>query len=133
MFQHLQCEKPFLGFLNLSKYYSLLLPYFALFHCLRTGGEIAYCYYDSSVWLQINSLLLYQFVFVRPHFEGVSLTLTALKISNLEQLNRKISARLSFSFPRLKVARLIKQFDINSAVSLPTAHPNHSTQPKRLE
>ena len=47
------------------------------------------------------------------HFEGLKLTLTLLEISHLEQLNSKVSASLSISFPCLKIGRLIKKVDIN--------------------
>ncbi|NLR14334.1 hypothetical protein F9Y84_06505 [Pseudoalteromonas peptidolytica] len=46
-------------------------------------------------------------------FEGVNLTLTALKISYLEQLNSKIFASLSTRFSRLKIDHLIKQIGIS--------------------
>ncbi|TLX45792.1 hypothetical protein C1E24_17015 [Pseudoalteromonas phenolica] len=46
------------------------------------------------------------------HFEGLKLTLTSLKISNLEQLNSKIYASLSTSFSCLKIDRLIKRIGI---------------------
>ncbi|MBE0347095.1 hypothetical protein PPEP_a1492 [Pseudoalteromonas peptidolytica F12-50-A1] len=36
--------------------------------------------------------ILYQFDLILAQFEGVNLTLTALKISHLEQLNSKIFA-----------------------------------------
>ncbi|RRS10455.1 hypothetical protein EAG18_02400 [Pseudoalteromonas sp. J010] len=48
-------------------------------------------------------------------FEGVNLTLTALKISHLEQLNSKIFAWLSTRFSRLKIDHLIKQIGITCA------------------
>ncbi len=41
------------------------------------------------------------------------MTLTALKISHLEQLNSKIFALLSTIFSRLKIEHLIKQIGIN--------------------
>ncbi|MCO7188291.1 MULTISPECIES: hypothetical protein [unclassified Pseudoalteromonas] len=40
------------------------------------------------------------------------MTLTALKISHLEQLNSKIFALLSTPFSRLKIEHLIKQIGI---------------------
>ncbi|WP_171045250.1 hypothetical protein [Pseudoalteromonas rubra] len=40
------------------------------------------------------------------------MTLTALKISHLEQLNSKIFALLSTIFSRLKIEHLIKQIGI---------------------
>ncbi|WP_235577102.1 hypothetical protein [Pseudoalteromonas sp. R3] len=40
------------------------------------------------------------------------MTLTALKISHLEQLNSKIFALLSTLFSRLKIEHLIKQIGI---------------------
>ncbi|AZZ99999.1 hypothetical protein ELR70_05955 [Pseudoalteromonas sp. R3] len=45
-------------------------------------------------------------------FEGANMTLTALKISHLEQLNSKIFAWLSTLFSRLKIEHLIKQIGI---------------------
>ncbi|ALO43106.1 hypothetical protein PP2015_2618 [Pseudoalteromonas phenolica] len=47
------------------------------------------------------------------YFEGLKLTLTLLEISHLEQLNSKIFASLSTSFPCLKIDRLIKRNGIN--------------------
>ncbi|AZZ98025.1 hypothetical protein [Pseudoalteromonas sp. R3] len=41
------------------------------------------------------------------------MTLTALKISHLEQLNSKIFALLSTLFSRLKIEHLIKQIGIS--------------------
>ncbi len=41
------------------------------------------------------------------------MTLTVLKISNLEQLNSKIFALLSTIFSRLKIEHLIKQIGIS--------------------
>ncbi|NLR14420.1 hypothetical protein F9Y84_06975 [Pseudoalteromonas peptidolytica] len=58
------------------------------------------------------SPLLYQFDLIRAQFEGVNLTLTALKISYLEQLNSKIFAWLSTRFSRLKIDHLIKKIGI---------------------
>ncbi|QPB85058.1 hypothetical protein CWC22_000180 [Pseudoalteromonas rubra] len=46
-------------------------------------------------------------------FEGANRTLTALKISYLEQLNSKIFALLSTLFSRLKIDHLIKQIGIS--------------------
>ncbi|TMP31105.1 hypothetical protein CWC00_14750 [Pseudoalteromonas rubra] len=56
---------------------------------------------------------LYQFHLIPVQFEGANRTLTALKISHLEQLNSKIFALLSSIFSRLKIERLIKQIGIN--------------------
>ncbi|RZM77059.1 hypothetical protein C3B51_16880 [Pseudoalteromonas rubra] len=47
-------------------------------------------------------------------FDGANMTLTALKISHLEQLNSKIFALLSTLFSRLKMEHLIKQIGITS-------------------
>ncbi|RXF00705.1 hypothetical protein D9603_14655, partial [Pseudoalteromonas sp. PS5] len=57
---------------------------------------------------------LYQFDLILAQFEGVNLTLTALKISYLEQLNSKIFAWLSTRFSRLKIDHLIKKIGITS-------------------
>ncbi|PAY01130.1 hypothetical protein CKO50_11955 [Pseudoalteromonas sp. HM-SA03] len=51
---------------------------------------------------------IYQLALILAQFEGVNLTLTALKISYLEQLNSKIFALLSTRFSRLKIEHLIK-------------------------
>ncbi|AXQ96383.1 hypothetical protein D0N37_00175 [Pseudoalteromonas piscicida] len=56
--------------------------------------------------------MLYQLVLILAQFEGVNLTLTALKISYLEQLNSKIFALLSTRFSRLKIDHLIKIISI---------------------
>ncbi|TMP28670.1 hypothetical protein CWC00_20940 [Pseudoalteromonas rubra] len=55
---------------------------------------------------------LYQFHLIPVQFEGANRTLTALKISHLEQLNSKIFALLSTLFSRLKIEHLIKQIGI---------------------
>ncbi len=44
------------------------------------------------------------------------MTLTALKISHLDQLNSKIFALLSTLFSRLKIEHLIKQIGITLAI-----------------
>ncbi|RZD23660.1 hypothetical protein EVU92_08775 [Pseudoalteromonas sp. MEBiC 03485] len=46
------------------------------------------------------------------HFEGLNLSLTALKISHLEQLNNEIFALLSTRFNCLKIDYLIKRVGI---------------------
>ncbi|TGV21658.1 hypothetical protein E5N72_00370 [Pseudoalteromonas sp. MEBiC 03607] len=46
------------------------------------------------------------------HFEGLNLSLTALKISHLEQLNNEIFALLSTRFYCLKIVYLIKRIGI---------------------
>ena len=45
------------------------------------------------------------------HFEGLNLSLPALKISHLEQLNNEIFALLSMTFYRFKTALLIKRIN----------------------
>ncbi|USE67950.1 hypothetical protein CTT31_01950 [Pseudoalteromonas maricaloris] len=49
-------------------------------------------------------------------FEGVNLTLTALKVSYLEQLNSKTFALLSTRFSCLKIDHLIKQIGITHPI-----------------
>ncbi|TMO57913.1 hypothetical protein CWC21_01260 [Pseudoalteromonas phenolica] len=56
----------------------------------------------------------YQSSIILNHFKGLKLTLTSLKISYLEQLNSKIFASLSTSFPCLKIVRLIKRIGIRN-------------------
>ncbi|MCO6355598.1 hypothetical protein GBO14_12830 [Pseudoalteromonas shioyasakiensis] len=46
------------------------------------------------------------------HFEGLNLSLAALEISDLEQLNNKILALLSTRFSCLKIDHLIKRIGI---------------------
>ncbi|RZD23635.1 hypothetical protein EVU92_05755 [Pseudoalteromonas sp. MEBiC 03485] len=48
------------------------------------------------------------------HFEGLNLSLPALKISHLEQLNNEIFALLSTRFSCLKIDYLIKRIGIIS-------------------
>jgi len=48
------------------------------------------------------------------HFEGLNLSLPALKISDLEQLNNEIFALLSTRFYCLKKDHLIKRVGIKS-------------------
>ncbi|MAD89810.1 MAG: hypothetical protein CMK64_08910 [Pseudoalteromonas sp.] len=62
-------------------------------------------------------MALYQSSIILNHFEGLKLTLTSLEISYLEQLNSKISASLSTSFPCLKINRLIKRIGITRKLS----------------
>ncbi len=54
-------------------------------------------------------LHLYQSSKILNHFEGLKRTRASLKISYLEQLNSKILALLSTSFPCLKIDHLIKR------------------------
>ncbi|RZD23614.1 hypothetical protein EVU92_03100 [Pseudoalteromonas sp. MEBiC 03485] len=53
---------------------------------------------------------------ILSHFEGLNLSLTALKISDLEQLNNEIFALLSTRFYCLKIDYLIKLIGITSKV-----------------
>ncbi|TMP18087.1 hypothetical protein CWC02_10770 [Pseudoalteromonas sp. S2721] len=46
------------------------------------------------------------------HFEGLNLSLSALKISDLEQLNNEIFALLSTRLSCLKIDHLIKRIGI---------------------
>ena len=55
---------------------------------------------------------LYQSAIILNHFEGLNLSLTALKISDLEQLNNEIFALLSTRFYCLKIDYLIKRIGI---------------------
>ncbi|QPB83351.1 hypothetical protein CWC22_010255 [Pseudoalteromonas rubra] len=59
--------------------------------------------------------MLHQFHLILGLFEGANRTLTALKISHLEQLNSKIFALLSTLFSRLKIDHLIKQIGITGS------------------
>ncbi|RZD20498.1 hypothetical protein EVU92_18145 [Pseudoalteromonas sp. MEBiC 03485] len=52
------------------------------------------------------------------HLEGLNLSLTALKISDLEQLNNEISALLSTRFSCLKIDHLIKRIGITSTKTI---------------
>ncbi|NLR22134.1 hypothetical protein F9Y85_12535 [Pseudoalteromonas maricaloris] len=56
--------------------------------------------------------IIYQLALILAQFEGANLTLTALKISHLEQLNSKIFVLLSTRFSRLKIDHLIKRIGI---------------------
>ncbi|MAD02776.1 MAG: hypothetical protein CMK65_04005 [Pseudoalteromonas sp.] len=51
------------------------------------------------------------------HFEGLNLSLTALKISHLEQLNNEIFGLLSTKFYCLKIDYLIKRIGIKMAAN----------------
>ena len=55
---------------------------------------------------------LYQPAIILNHFEGLNLSLSALKISDLEQLNNEIFALLSTRFYCLKIDYLIKRIGI---------------------
>ncbi len=55
---------------------------------------------------------LYQSAIILNHFEGLNLSLSALKISDLEQLNNEIFALLSTRFYCLKIDHLIKRIGI---------------------
>ena len=52
---------------------------------------------------------LYRSAIIFNQFEGLNLTVTALKISDIEQLNNEIFALLSTRFSCLKVDHLIKR------------------------
>ena len=54
----------------------------------------------------------YQSAIILNHFEGLNLSLPALKISDLEQLNNEIFALLSTRFYCLKIDHLIKRIGI---------------------
>ena len=58
--------------------------------------------------------LLYQSAIILNHFEGLNLSLPALKISDLEQLNNEIFALLSTRFYCLKIDHFIKRIGIIS-------------------
>ena len=60
---------------------------------------------------------LCQLAIILNHFEGLNLSLTALKISHLEQLNNEIFALLSTRFYCLKTVHLIKRIGINKAMT----------------
>ena len=55
---------------------------------------------------------LYQSAIILNHFEGLNLSLSALKISDLEQLNNEIFALISTRFYCLKIDYLIKRIGI---------------------
>ncbi|RZD22842.1 hypothetical protein EVU92_12605 [Pseudoalteromonas sp. MEBiC 03485] len=59
-----------------------------------------------------NLYNLYQSAIILNHFEGLNLSLPALKISHLEQLNNEIFALLSTRFSCLKIDYLIKRIGI---------------------
>ena len=52
-------------------------------------------------WFFFNKHMLYQSAIILNQFEGLDLTLTALKISDIEQLNNEIFAWLSTRFSHL--------------------------------
>ncbi|PCI31199.1 hypothetical protein COB52_00120 [Candidatus Kaiserbacteria bacterium] len=51
---------------------------------------------------------------ILSYFEGLNLSLPALKISDLEQLNNEIFALLSTRFYCLKIDHLIKRIGISA-------------------
>ncbi|WP_339988694.1 MULTISPECIES: CcdC protein domain-containing protein [Pseudoalteromonas] len=57
---------------------------------------------------------MYQSAIILNHFEGLNLSLPALKISELEQLNNEIFALLSTRFLCLKIDYLIKRIGMKS-------------------
>ena len=69
-------------------------------------------------FLFLNTYLEYQSAIILNHFEGLNLSLTALKISDLEQLNNEIFALLSTRFYCLKIDYLIKRIGIISIQNL---------------
>jgi hypothetical protein len=85
---------------------------------------------------------LYQFAIILDQFEGLNLTLTVLKISDIEQLNNEIFALLSTRFSYLKIAHLINQIGIRTLTAkkhcttytsfgaqlIMLTHPNHPLQ-----
>ena len=56
--------------------------------------------------------MLYQSAIILNQFKGLDLTLTALKISDIEQLNNEIFAWLSTRFSHLRIEQLIKRIAI---------------------
>ncbi len=68
------------------------------------------------VFLFLNTHLEYQSAIILHHFEGLNLSLTALKISDLEQLNNEIFALLSTRFYCLKIGHLIKRIGITNSI-----------------
>ncbi|NLR20537.1 hypothetical protein F9Y85_04245 [Pseudoalteromonas maricaloris] len=80
---------------------------------------------------------IYQLVLILAQFEGANLTLTALKISHLEQLNRKTFALLSTRFSRLKIDHLIKligiKYSLNCSLFLHPDTQSHSVGFNRIE
>ncbi|TMP06302.1 hypothetical protein CWC11_09150 [Pseudoalteromonas sp. S3178] len=56
--------------------------------------------------------MLYQSAIILNQFEGLNLTLTALKISDIGQLNNEIFAWLSTRFSHLRIDHLIKRIAI---------------------
>ncbi|AQQ00762.1 hypothetical protein B0W48_13650 [Pseudoalteromonas aliena] len=68
---------------------------------------------------------LYQFAIILDQFEGLNLTLTVLKISDIEQLNNEIFALLSTRFPYLKIAHLINQIGIRTLSAKKILHHVH--------
>ena len=56
--------------------------------------------------------MLYQSAIILNQFEGLNLTLIALKISDIEQLNNEIFAWLSTRFSHLRIEQLIKRIAI---------------------
>ena len=67
-------------------------------------------------FLFLNTHLEYQSAIILNHFEGLNLSLTALKISHLEQLNNEIFALLSTRFYCLKIDHLIKRIGITNSI-----------------
>ena len=66
--------------------------------------------------------MLYQSSIILNHYEGLKLTLASLKISYLEQLNSKIFALLSTSFPCLKIDHFIKSIGIKNKFQTKKCH-----------
>ena len=66
----------------------------------------------SSLGVQVRDEL-YQSAIILNHFEGLNLSLPALKISDLEQLDNEIFALLSTRFYCLKIDHFIKRIGIS--------------------
>ncbi|TMP02817.1 hypothetical protein CWC11_16510 [Pseudoalteromonas sp. S3178] len=71
-------------------------------------------FYDSTKLVNLLTQFgLYQFTIILNHFQGLNVSLSALKNSHLEQLNSEFFALLSTRLSALKIDHLIMRIGIN--------------------
>jgi len=71
-------------------------------------------FYDSTKLVNLLTQFgLYQSAIILNHFQGLNVSLSALKNSYLERLNSEFFALLSTRLSALKIAHLIMRIGIN--------------------
>jgi hypothetical protein len=68
--------------------------------------------HKSPIYIGLFNVYLYQFALILNHFQGLNVSLSALKNSHLEQLNSEFFALLSTRLSILKIDHLIMRIGI---------------------